>query len=29
MLTMGRNRLDDTGQNLLANQEVGRLFLGG
>mgnify|MGYP001447461685 FL=1 len=29
VLTMGRNRLDDTGQNLLANQEVGRLFLGG
>ncbi|OUM98854.1 MAG: ABC transporter ATP-binding protein [Firmicutes bacterium ZCTH02-B6] len=29
VLTMGRNRLDDTGQNLLANEEVGRLFLGG
>ena len=29
VLTMGRNRLDDTGQALLANEEVGRLFLGG
>jgi len=29
VLTMGRNRLDDTGHNLMANEEVGRLFLGG
>ena len=29
VLTMGRNRLDDTGEALLKNEEVGRLFLGG
>lgn len=29
ILTMGRNRLDDTGPALLANREVGELFLGG
>ncbi|HLT57661.1 MAG: ABC transporter ATP-binding protein [Limnochordales bacterium] len=29
VLTMGRNRIDDTGQALLENEEVGRLFLGG
>ena len=29
VLTMGRNRIDDTGKALLENEEVGRLFLGG
>ena len=29
VLAMGRNVLDDTGQALLANEEVGRLYLGG
>ena len=29
VLAMGRNVLDDTGQALLANKEVGRLYLGG
>ncbi len=29
VLVDGRNRLDDTGQGLLANQEVGEMFLGG
>ena len=29
VLAMGRNVLDDTGEALLANEEVGRLYLGG
>ncbi|MGD9414840.1 MAG: ABC transporter ATP-binding protein [Desulfobacterales bacterium] len=29
VLAMGRNVLDDTGDSLLANEEVGRLYLGG
>ncbi|MBW2411485.1 MAG: ABC transporter ATP-binding protein [Deltaproteobacteria bacterium] len=29
VLAMGKNVLDDTGQALLANEEVGRLYLGG
>ncbi len=29
VLAMGRNALDDTGEALLANEEVGRLYLGG
>ncbi len=29
ILVDGRNRLEDTGPNLLANQEVGEMFLGG
>ncbi len=29
VLVDGRNRLDDTGQGLLANKEVGEMFLGG
>jgi ABC-type branched-subunit amino acid transport system ATPase component len=29
VLAMGRNVLDDTGDALLANKEVGRLYLGG
>jgi ABC-type branched-subunit amino acid transport system ATPase component len=29
VLAMGRNVLDDSGEGLLANQEVGRLYLGG
>jgi branched-chain amino acid transport system ATP-binding protein len=29
VLVDGRNRLEDTGQGLLANQEVGEMFLGG
>jgi ABC-type branched-subunit amino acid transport system ATPase component len=29
VLAMGRNVLDDTGQALLANKEIGRLYLGG
>jgi branched-chain amino acid transport system ATP-binding protein len=29
VLVAGRNRLEDTGQGLLANQEVGEMFLGG
>ena len=29
VLTMGRNRIDDTGRNLLANREVAEMFLGG
>ena len=29
ILAMGRNVLDDTGEALLANEEVGRLYLGG
>jgi ABC-type branched-subunit amino acid transport system ATPase component len=29
VLAMGRNILDDTGEALLANEEVGRLYLGG
>jgi branched-chain amino acid transport system ATP-binding protein len=29
VLVDGRNRLEDTGQSLLANQEVGEMFLGG
>jgi ABC-type branched-subunit amino acid transport system ATPase component len=29
VLSMGRNMLDDTGQALLENEEVGRLYLGG
>lgn len=29
VLTVGRNRIDDTGRALLENEEVGRLFLGG
>jgi branched-chain amino acid transport system ATP-binding protein len=29
VLVDGRNRLDDTGPGLLANEEVGRMFLGG
>jgi len=29
VLAMGRNVLDDTGQALLENEEVGRLYLGG
>jgi len=26
---MGRNAMEDTGQNLLHSEEVGRLYLGG
>ena len=29
VLAMGKNVLDDTGESLLANEEVGRLYLGG
>ncbi|MDH3661374.1 MAG: ATP-binding cassette domain-containing protein, partial [Alphaproteobacteria bacterium] len=29
ILVDGRNRLEDTGPNLLANEEVGKMFLGG
>jgi len=29
VLTMGRNRIDDTGANLLANKDVAEMFLGG
>jgi neutral amino acid transport system ATP-binding protein len=29
VLAMGRNVLDDKGQALLANEEIGRLYLGG
>jgi branched-chain amino acid transport system ATP-binding protein len=29
VLTMGRNRIDDTGPNLLANKDVAEMFLGG
>lgn len=29
VLTMGRNRIDDTGANLLANRDVAEMFLGG
>ncbi len=29
VLSMGKNILDDTGEALLANEEVGRLYLGG
>ena len=29
VLAMGRNILDDTGEALLASEEVGRLYLGG
>jgi branched-chain amino acid transport system ATP-binding protein len=29
VLAMGRNRAEDTGAALLANPEIGRLFLGG
>jgi ABC-type branched-subunit amino acid transport system ATPase component len=29
VLVDGRNRLEDTGQGLLANEEVGEMFLGG
>jgi branched-chain amino acid transport system ATP-binding protein len=29
VLAMGRNVLDDNGEALLANEEVGRLYLGG
>ena len=29
VLAMGRNVLDDDGQALLANEEIGRLYLGG
>jgi len=29
VLAMGKNVLDDTGEDLLANEEVGRLYLGG
>jgi ABC-type branched-subunit amino acid transport system ATPase component len=29
VLATGRNVLDDTGQALLANEEIGRLYLGG
>jgi ABC-type branched-subunit amino acid transport system ATPase component len=29
VLAMGKNVLDDTGEALLANEEVGRLYLGG
>ena len=29
ILTTGQNRLEDSGVNLLANAEVGRMFLGG
>ncbi len=29
VLAMGKNVLDDTGEALLASQEVGRLYLGG
>ncbi len=29
VLAMGKNILDDTGEALLANEEVGRLYLGG
>ena len=29
VLAMGKNVLDDTGNALLANEEVGRLYLGG
>jgi len=28
VLVMGRNMLDDTGEALLANEDVGRLYLG-
>jgi ABC-type branched-subunit amino acid transport system ATPase component len=29
VLASGRNRFEDTGENLLANEEVGQLYLGG
>ena len=29
VLAMGRNVLDDKGEALLANEEIGRLYLGG
>jgi len=29
VLASGRNRFEDTGENLLANQDVGQLYLGG
>jgi len=29
VLTTGRNRITDTGANLLANEEVSEVFLGG
>lgn len=29
VLAAGRNRYEDTGQNLLANEEIGKLYLGG
>jgi len=29
VLAMGRNVLDDSGDALLANEEIGRLYLGG
>lgn len=29
VLAAGQNRFEDTGQNLLENEEVGRLYLGG
>jgi branched-chain amino acid transport system ATP-binding protein len=29
VLVMGKNRYEDTGEALLANPEVGRLYLGG
>jgi len=29
VLASGRNRFEDTGENLLANEDVGQLYLGG